>query len=93
MVYGRTVLFCFLLGEIILESELRDVSGFLLCLVFFFLFLCLVFCCKKAMLGYLPHCADNGREPTSVAFMYKEETMHRFDGSCSSSTGNYCLFW
>jgi hypothetical protein len=33
---------------------------------------------KKAMLGYLPHCADNGREPTSVAFMSKEESMHRF---------------
>ncbi|WJX49497.1 hypothetical protein P8452_35926 [Trifolium repens] len=31
-----------------------------------------------AMLGYLPHCADNGREPTSVAFMSKEESMHRF---------------
>jgi hypothetical protein len=30
------------------------------------------------MLGYLPHCADNGREPTSVAFMSKEESMHRF---------------
>ncbi|KAF8406403.1 hypothetical protein HHK36_008490 [Tetracentron sinense] len=44
-----------------------------------------------AMLGYLPHCAANGCEPTSVAFMYKEDAMHRFDGSCSSSTGN-CLF-
>ncbi|XP_012572879.1 splicing factor U2af large subunit A-like isoform X5 [Cicer arietinum] len=31
-----------------------------------------------AMLGYLPHCADNGREPTSVAFMSKEESVHRF---------------
>lgn len=60
--------------------------------VFVCLFLCLVLCCKKAMLGYLPHCDDNGCEPTSVAFMYKEESMHRFDGSCSSSTGNYCLF-
>ncbi|KAJ6740122.1 U2 SNRNP AUXILIARY FACTOR LARGE SUBUNIT [Salix purpurea] len=30
-----------------------------------------------AMLGYLSHCADNGRESTSVAFMYKKETMHR----------------
>lgn len=29
------------------------------------------------MLGYLPYCADNGCEPTSVAFMYKEESMHR----------------
>lgn len=45
--------------------------------VFLCLFLCLVCCCKKAMLGYLPHCADNGCEPTSVAFMYKEESMHR----------------
>jgi len=44
----------------------------------FVLFLCLVLCSKKAMLGYLPHCADNGREPTSVAFMSKEESMHRF---------------
>lgn len=50
-------------------------------------------CCKKAMLGYLPHCADNGREPTSVAFMYKEESLHWFDGYSSSSTGNYCHFW
>lgn len=43
----------------------------------FVCFVCLVCCCKKAMLGYLPHCADNGCEPTSVAFMYKEESMHR----------------
>ncbi|XXG45568.1 hypothetical protein AAC387_Pa02g0622 [Persea americana] len=43
------------------------------------------------MLGYLPHCAANGCEPATVAFMYKEDSMHRFDGSCSSSTGNYCL--
>ncbi|KAG5546929.1 hypothetical protein RHGRI_012838 [Rhododendron griersonianum] len=35
----------------------------------------------------------NRREPTSVALMYKEELMHQFDGSCSSSSGNYCLFW
>ncbi|KAM1606254.1 hypothetical protein ACFX15_026602 [Malus domestica] len=35
----------------------------------------------KAMLDYLPHCDDNGCEPTSVAFMYKEESVHRFDGS------------
>lgn len=28
--------FYFLIGDIILESELRDVSGFLLCLVFVF---------------------------------------------------------
>ena len=28
--------FFFLIGDIILESELRDVSGFLLCLVFVF---------------------------------------------------------
>ncbi|CAI8600566.1 unnamed protein product [Vicia faba] len=31
-----------------------------------------------AMLGYLPQCADNGREPTSVAFMSMEESMHRY---------------
>lgn len=50
---------------------------FLVFRVFLCLFLCLVCCCKKAMLGYLPYCADNGCEQTSVAFMYKEESMHR----------------
>ncbi|XP_077233288.1 splicing factor U2af large subunit A-like isoform X2 [Tasmannia lanceolata] len=44
------------------------------------------------MLGHLSHSAASGCEPTTVAFMYKEGSMHRFDGSCSSSTGNYCHF-
>ncbi|KVI00172.1 Nucleotide-binding, alpha-beta plait [Cynara cardunculus var. scolymus] len=30
----------------------------------------------------LPHCAENGCEPTSVAFMYKEESLQWYDGSC-----------
>lgn len=48
----------------------------LFCLLVFVSCLCLV-CCKKVMLGYLPHCADIGCEPTSVALMYKEEPMLR----------------
>lgn len=30
------------------------------------------------MLGLSPHSADIGREPTSVAYIYKEESMHQF---------------
>ncbi|XP_019465470.1 PREDICTED: splicing factor U2af large subunit A-like isoform X4 [Lupinus angustifolius] len=30
------------------------------------------------MVGYLPHCADNGCEPTSVAFMSMEDSLHWF---------------
>jgi hypothetical protein len=70
-----------LLGETILE--LREFLVFLVFGVCLFV-LCLIFCSKKAMLGYLSPCADNGHEQTSVAFMYKKETMHRFDGSLSS---------
>eukprot|EP00258_Populus_trichocarpa_P041409 XP_024457428.1 splicing factor U2af large subunit B isoform X5 [Populus trichocarpa] len=38
------------------------------------------------MLGYLSPCAVNGHEQTSVAFMYKKETMHRFDGQIAGTT-------
>ncbi|KAG6767962.1 hypothetical protein POTOM_026854 [Populus tomentosa] len=54
----------------------------------------------RALRGILGQCwatcptvLTMGVSQTSVAFMYKKETMHRFDGSLSSSTGNYCLFW
>ena len=41
--------------------------------MFVVLFVCLVQFCEKAMLDYLPLCADNGRELTSVAFMCKKD--------------------
>ncbi|GJT08642.1 SNARE associated Golgi protein [Tanacetum coccineum] len=36
----------------------------------------------------LSHCAENGCDPTSVAYIYKEESVQWYDRSCSSSTGN-----
>lgn len=58
-----------LFSEIILE--LREFLVFLVFGVCLFV-LCLVFCCKKAMLGYLSHCADNGRESDFCSFYVQE---------------------
>ena len=63
----------YLLGTLILK--LRGILVFCcLCLVFVCCFVSMsrpMF--EKAMLGYLPLCADNGRELTSVAFMCKKD--------------------
>ncbi|XP_048503312.1 uncharacterized protein LOC104897077 isoform X1 [Beta vulgaris subsp. vulgaris] len=67
----------YLLSQITLE--LKEIFGLFLSFGVCFLFVSFV-CCKKVMLGYLPHCADIGCEPTSVALMYKEE---RVLSSCS----------
>ncbi|KMS96567.1 hypothetical protein BVRB_8g201730 [Beta vulgaris subsp. vulgaris] len=39
------------------------------------------------MLDYLPHCANIGCEPTSVALMYKEERVLSLDYNSSCTWG------
>jgi hypothetical protein len=79
-----------LFSEIILE--LREFLVFLVFGVCLFV-LCLSFVVRRQCWATCPTVLTMGVSQTSVAFMYKKETMHRFDGSLSSSTGNYCLFW
>lgn len=79
------IVILFLILFLIIITENRCCVVWLCCVV-----VCLSFCVslgKKAMLGFISHCASHGRDST-VDFMFNKEPMHRLAGSCSLSTGN-----